>query len=81
VRIARQTKLSSLANQDFYALLDGSRLVRFNNKGFSDGRIALYRELGEKVASLGTPPYYYSSIIKSYLHRFETISAENSKIR
>ena len=79
--MASGTDLSDLENHDFYALLDGKTLIRFNNKGVSNQKVTLYRQIGEKISMLGAPPYYYSSIIRGYLHRFETITSENCKIR
>jgi hypothetical protein len=79
--LASSTGLSQLEYNDFYGLLDGQTLVKFNNKGINDPKVRLYQELNERIADLGTPPYYYSSVVKSYLHRFDSITEDNLKLR
>lgn len=79
--MAKSTELSQLEYQDFYGLLDKGTLIKFNNKGITDKKLKLHQELNEKISELGTPPYYYSSVIKSYLHRFDSISEENLNLR
>lgn len=81
IKLANSTGLSELEYQDFYGLLDGQTLIRFNNKGINDPKLRLHQELNEKVSQLGTPPYYYSSVVKSYLHRFDAICEDNLKLR
>lgn len=79
--LAKSTELSQLEYQDFYGLLDKGTLIKFNNKGINDSKLRLHQELNEKISELGTPPYYYSSVIKSYLHRFDSISDDNIRLR
>jgi hypothetical protein len=81
MKLAQSVTLSQLAYIDFFALLDGAHLVKFNNKGLNNRRLELHQELTDKILKLGDPPYYYTAVVKAYLQRFDTICDENLSLR
>jgi Mitochondrial calcium uniporter len=73
--------LEQLGETDFFLLIEKSFLIRFNNKGVTDASQKLHQELDEKLLQLASPPYYYSSVTKAYLKRFDSILEDNEKVR
>ena len=69
--MASGTDLSDLENHDFYALLDGKTLIRFNNKGVSNQKVTLYRQIGEKISMLGVPMDYFLYLLLNLWHQLK----------
>lgn len=90
VLIQEQSTMGNLKTEDFYIMIDYNRnkdapqakilFCMKNSGGLSDQAIA-YNDLGDNLKQLGVTQYYYLSVLKSYLHRFDTICQQENKFR